>query len=279
MPIHLRSSLRRVCTLALSMACVWLAPGSAALTGCSSEPDTTTGKRVQHQTQIVNPDAAAFTTGMGWEVKLTKFNLAVGGIYIFDGAPIVLAGRSPRQSQGPSQGQSAAPGLPFIKSAWAHPGHYAAGSAKADMTQPTSVDLLAGTQMLGTASGVSGSYRSATMYFGKGAPQGPQVKELGAAYVVAEGTAKKGADEKPFRFEVTEDDLKNAIGTAGIDGCKFDEVDVQSSGTVVLTVGVKQLFEQVEFETAGISTRDTRAFRGFVFGLRGGSPYRFSFKP
>jgi hypothetical protein len=262
----------RTGALFVGVACsTFMNPVGPWLLGCSDTSDTTTGKRLTHQTQVTNPDGPNFVTGMGWEVKLSKFYVSIGGVYVFDGAPIVLAGRSP------SPKPAATPS--FIQTAWAHPGHYAAGTAKADMTQATSVDLLAAAQILGTATGVSGIYRSATMYFGQGTPQGPLAKDLGTAFVLAEGTAKKGMDEKAFRFEVTEADLNNSVGTAGIDGCRFDEADVQNNGTIVLSIGVKQMFEQVEFETADPLVKNSRAFRGFVFGLRGGAPYRFSFKP
>jgi hypothetical protein len=237
--------------------------------GCGEADDKTTGVRVTHAINVALEGEKTFDTSLGWSVQVQAFAVSIGGVSIFTGSPSsIYAQRSGGNSAGGS----------WFKRAWAHPGHYEPGTTLAEMLTPSSVDLLVGGKV-GEASGVSGSYRSGTVYFGTGATTGPLAGALGTNKMRISGVAKRGSDEKAFAFEATEADLTDATKRAEIVGCLFNEANVLRSGTVTLAISAKRILDQVEFEKLDEPLRDSKGFRGFLFGARGGAAYRFSFTP
>src|SRR4051812_39788665 len=158
-PIALRS-------LALS---VLLSLG--AVPACSSE-DSTTGKRITLHTEISSDPVvqSPFTTGFGWQVTLSRAKVATSAFYYFDGPPPTAFYEVPKRSLG----QRLA-GL-FEGTAWAHPGHYQAGTALGQALFPSPVvfDLFSPDPVpLADGAGVTGTYRSARFVLPMQAPADP----------------------------------------------------------------------------------------------------------
>jgi hypothetical protein len=257
--------LRRSGLVSVAFAMLVLAPQP----GCGEADDKTTGTRVTHALNVALEGEKAFDTSLGWSVQVDAFAVSIGGVSLFTGAPSSIYAQ---RSGGNSVGSS------WFKSVWAHPGHYEPGTTLAEMLTPSSVDVLVGGKV-GEALGVSGSYRSGTVYFGTGATTGPLARALGNNKMRISGVAKRGAEAKAFAFEATEADLTDATKRAEIVGCLFKEEAVEKSGTVTLTISAKRVLDQVEFEKLSEPLRESAGFRGFLFGARGGSAYRFAFKP
>lgn len=263
--MHLR---RFVCCLALPVL-------SALALGCgdSTSSDTTTGKRITFDVKIAQAPKT-FTSKQGWEISLSKAQLSTGALYFFDGEIIF--------SQAPKKRLSPLDLLLGTKVAYAHPGHYVPGEAKGEFLTATSVDLLAAGNVLGTGQGVSGLVRSATFTFGA-PPAGPFAASLGTHLVVIEGTGKKGAETRAFVAEIDQADLLDTKGKPQIEGCPYTETDVESDGTVTLTVDVAAWFDQLELELLPATPSPAKvtdvavAKSELVRSIKGGDRYRFAF--
>lgn len=241
--------------------------------GDSTSSDTTTGKRVTFDVKVAQAPKA-FTSKQGWEITLTKAQLSTGAFYFFDGEIIF--------SQAPKKRLSPLDLLLGTKVAYAHPGHYVPGEAKGEFLTATSVDLLAAGNVLGTGQGVSGLVRSATFTFGA-PPQGPFAASLGGHLVVLEGTGKKGAETRTFVAELDQADLLDTKGKPQIEGCPYTETDVQSDGSVTLTVDVAAWFDQLELDLLPATPSPAKindvavAKSELVRSVKGGDRYRFAF--
>lgn len=258
---------------------------SAFAAGCG-EGDSTGGKRLTLATRITADVTREqpFTNALGWTITLSKAHLSVGPIYYFEGAAFT-ARRAPRRPERERGG--AAPLLErlarwAIPEAHAHPGHYQAGEARGEMTEPTSVDLMQGPAALADADAVSGRFRSARFTFGA-PPVGPLADELDGHVVVVEGRAEKDAEARVFRARARVDDILNAAGDPAVEGCAFEEVVIDEPGTVTLVVKPTVWLDQVDFEEVDGATADlpagSVAQRGFTRGLKKGTAYAFSFAP
>ncbi len=260
---------------ATAAACVFalaLVAGGTPLVACS-DGDTTTGRRVTLEVNVqADPASKQFTNAQGWNVSVTKAAIATGAFYFFDGETIFsLAPRAPA-------------GFSFVKSAFAHPGHYVPGTARGEILTPSSVDLLAGGS-LGRGNGITGPVRSATFSFDAPA-KGPMANELGPNVIVVEGTATKGAETRAFRAEITSEEEKDTKGVTQIEGCPFTEVDMQADGVVTLNVKLAQWFDQVDFESVPASTDGKPVLmteglprNQLLRGTRVGLAYQFSYAP
>ncbi len=268
----------------VSLAIASLGVVSALPTACSSEDSgTTTGRRIKLDVKIAaSPDATQpFTNGLGWNITLTKAVVSTGALYFYDGATI-FSWSTPRRNKSPGEQVRDIFG---VKSAFAHPGHYVAGTAKGELLAPSSADLRGGS-FLGTGDGVSGITRSATFSFQSPAA-GPLAAELGAHVAVVEGTASKGAETRVFRAEVDAADVVNTKNLPQIEGCPFTEVDMQTDGIVTITIKVSQWFDQVDFDTAptsadgkpALQAKDSLSFRGLNRGMKAGLAYSFTYAP
>lgn len=281
---------RRALIGAAAIAAAQLAVGALAPACGDGEGDTTTGKRVTHATRITAGAEAsgAFTGASGWSITLSRAYLSVGALYYFDGAPLTARldpgrGRRRRPAGGGLFDQLARWAVP---EAAAHPGHYAPGEAKGEMTAATSVDLAVGPATLEASDAVSGVYRSARLVFGA-QPAGPLAGELGASVVVVEGTAEKGGEERPFRVEAVVADVLDSEGDPAVEGCVFEEADVQEDGGVTVTVKPSVWFDQVDFADVPASpdgqpvliAPGSTAHRAFARGLKKGTAYVFSYAP
>ncbi|MBX3213029.1 MAG: hypothetical protein KF850_13410 [Labilithrix sp.] len=264
-------SLLRLATCSI-VAGVLLVLGTGPL-ACSDEGSGTTGRRIALDVAIsASPESRGFTNAKGWNVSLTKAAVATGAFYFYDGETM-FAGAPPR---GVQRG--------FVRSAFAHPGHYVPGNAKGEMLASSSADLLAG-GLLGRGDGVTGVVRSAT--FGFGAPAaGPLAAELGTSVIVLEGTATKGAESRVFRVEIAPNEVTDTRGRTQIEGCPFAITDMQGDGTVTITVKLPMWFDQVAFDDvpAGAAGEpallpDGLARNQLVRGVKGGLAYSFAYAP
>lgn len=237
--------------------------------GCGDEGSGTTGRRIALDVKITaSPESRQFTNAQGWSVSVTKAAIATGAFYFYDGETL-FANRPP---------------FAFVRSAFAHPGHYVPGNAKGEMLTASSADLLAG-GVLGRGDGVSGYARSATFAFGSPGA-GPMAAELGANVAVIEGSATKGAETRSFRVELLPADVKDTKGTTQIEGCPFAAADMQSDGVVTLTVKLQMWLEQVAFDDVPVSTDGKPVLLGaglarnqLVRGSKAGLAYVFSYSP
>lgn len=257
------------------LAAAVLVTGSVPI-GCSDEGSSTTGRRIALDVAIeASSDSKQFTNAKGWSVTLTKAAVATGAFYFYDGETL-FAGNGPR-------GGRALPGG-FVKSAFAHPGHYVPGNAKGEMLAPSSADLLAGGKV-GSGEGVSGLVRSATFSFAAPAA-GPLAAELGANVILLEGTATKDAETRAFRAEIAPSEVANTKGLPQIEGCPFVITDMERDGTVTITVKLPMWFEQVDFadvpksaDAAPVLLGDGLARNQLVRGTKAGLAYSFAYAP
>ncbi len=250
------------------------------MSACASSSDTT-GRRIVLETKITAGAEAtkAFTNSQGWSVSLNKLVLSTGPFYYFDGATIFSrtfpVKKSPLDRVEEWMG---------IRVAYAHPGHYIAGNARGQMLIPSSVDLRAGDSDLARGEGVTGIVRSATFSYSTPAT-GPLASELGVHVAVIEGTATKGGDSRSFRAEIEASDLANTKNALAIEGCPFNEADMQADGTVTVNIKLPLWFDQVEFDSVPQSTdgkpvvipASAIARNELVRGMKAGDGYVFSY--
>ena len=254
-----------------------------ALEACSSN-DTTGGQRVLLHTRIelASETAASFDTGLGWHVTLDQAWIATGAFAYFDGVPPLTALRT-----APARRANDDPLLRFLGTgvAYAHPGHYQAGNALGEMLEPSSVELLSGTSELADGDGVTGIYRSARFTFGA-PPAGPFATELDGHAAVVEGRGElDGEETRYFRAVADVAELAQIQADGHIDGCPFEEVNVQADGSVTVRVTPSIWFSLVDFSALAPGSSEapsafapgTQPRLAFADGLTQLSAYEFSY--
>jgi hypothetical protein len=258
--------LRRFLAAVTALAALGVA---SSLPACG-DVDATSGKRVTLDLEIEGSSAARapFTNAQGWTVTLSKALVATGAFTYYDGATLISR-RPPAERLLEAL---------FVRTAFAHPGHYAPGTAKGEMLTPSSADLLARAR-LGRGGGISGPVRSATFSF-QAPAAGPFAAELGAAAVVLEGTAEKDRETRPFRAEIGPADVVASNGKTEVVGCPFEEADVEGDGVVTVTVKIEAWLDQVDFTDVPPLLADGSLARNqLVRGMRAALPYVFSYMP
>ncbi len=261
--------------------------GAAALTGgfgaasCSDDGDTnsTPGVRVELATRV-EIESLSFKNAYDWEIELSKVAISSGAIYYFDGAPIETVALHSAPKPAPGLLDWFAPRV-----AHAHPGHYEPGEAKGEMLESSSFDLAASPATLAQGEGISGVFRSGRFTWASPA-KGPLASELGNLVLILEGTAVKGEAQVNFRLEASESDVLDAADAPELEGCEFEEADVQSNGTVTLRVDASVWLDQAEFDDIEVNpeggptliSAEHEAARAFVRGIKKSSALTFSFK-
>lgn len=218
-------------------ALVPLATATVSLaSGCGDDlsESGTAGARVALGTRVMPGDDLSLpvTTSRGWSITFARVAVSTGAMYYFDGDPPDLARRLPRWLT--------------IPVAHAHPGHYHAGNAMGQMLEPASFDLMQGATSLAKGEGVTGPYRSASLYFHTPA-EGELAGVLGSNAIVVEGEASKDGEARAFRASATKGDVTNANGNPAVEGCVFTPAEVDGDGTVVLRVNPSVWLDQVDF--------------------------------
>jgi hypothetical protein len=271
-----RSALAAGGGVLLSIVGLGLAVG---LQACSSDSESTTGKRVVLHTRVEVNDVALseFTTAVGWNVTLTKAAVSAGPFYYFDGTPPLVL----RDRQNSWQYAARVLGL---GTAHAHPGHYQAGNAMGEMRESSSLDLFGGAADFPDGEGVTGTYRSARFTFSE--PSGPAKKQLDGHVAVAVGVAsKEGEPARYFRAFADLSTIEYSVAYGQIEGCELTEVDVEGDGTITVNVNPKIWFDLVDFSDAEEASEDAPADLpegsqpqiAFVLGVTQLSAYKFSF--
>ncbi|HVY31927.1 MAG TPA: hypothetical protein VHB79_35575 [Polyangiaceae bacterium] len=254
---------------------------SLAPTACSADSGgSTAGKRITLQTRMTTEAKArsTFTTGFGWDVTLTKAIVAASGLYYFDGPPptALLAPHKPSLRE--------RIGSFFIGTAYAHPGHYQAGTAlgQVDFGGSTALDLFASKpRELPDGEGVTGTYRSARFVLASKAPKDDTV----AGHIaIAEGSAVEhdGSSRDPIHFRLLADydDVSMNVNGGSVDGCVLDEASVEADGTITVEVRPTIWLNLVDFSKLEPGTEDapTEAHDpGFSQGVTALSAYHFSY--
>lgn len=252
---------------------------AVATQACSSEGgDATGGKRVVLHTRVTVEPAAleTFESALGWQVTLSKAVTSAGPFYYFDGTPPLVL-----RDQANSWHYAAR--LLGLSRAHAHPGHYQAGNAMGEMRESSSLDLLQGEVEFPDGDGVTGTYRSARFSFSE--PSGPAKSKLDGHVVVAEGLAEKGEEKRYFRAVADLAGIEKSAADGHIEGCEFNEVDVEDDGTVTVTVNPVVWFDLVDFSDAKVGSADAPADFpdgsepqiAFVLGVTQLSAYKFGY--
>lgn len=271
-----RRALRQARPLALALTFAVAAPWAGSqILGCSSDASTS-GKQVTLQTraEVTASLTEGFTTGKGWQVKLSRAVLSVGPLYYFEGSPAVVRNehRSPRERLA---------GLLGLGVAHAHPGHYTAGDALGQVLTGTTLDLFTAPKVLPSGNGITGAYRSASFSFTK--PQGDAA--LGEAVALAEGVAERDGTSVYFHLEASLEDVSHNVPNGQVAGCVFDAAEVEDDGIVTLRIDPSVWFNWVDFELIEPGSADalTHVAVGskpqieFALGLSQLGAYHFSF--
>ena len=254
---------------------ILLPVASAVLSACGDDESSgTTGQRVELATRVELAPAGngPFTNDFGFEITLERVLISVGELRYFEGEPVGWLEPLPARTWG-------------VRSAWAHPGHYQAGTELGEMLEPVTVDLLAAPVDLALGTGVTGEYRSAWFTFAA-PPVGPDADELGDAVVLVRGEAT-GSD-LTLRFEATarESDVLDTNDDPIVEGCPFDEQTVEGDGTVVVTIDPALWLDQVDFSRIPADETDDELVvldpaeaphKAFVRGLKKAAAFQFSF--
>jgi hypothetical protein len=256
--------------------------GASHVACSSSSSEDTSGKRIALTVKVTgSPEAnAPFTNSQGWTITLTKAMISTGALYYYDGATIFSHNAPAPKSPGERIWEAL-----VEKPAYAHPGHYIPGNAKGQYLAAGSADLRS-EAILGTGDGVSGTVRSATFTFGTPAA-GPFAGALGSHVAVLEGSATKGTETRVFRSELDAADIVNTKNQPAVEGCPFEETDMESDGTVTVTIKIAQWFDQVEFDGVPASTDGAPVtipataigHNELVRGLKEGLGYTFRYTP
>jgi hypothetical protein len=246
-------------SLFLTLLSVALSQGALApLAACSA--DTTTGARVQLRVDVTSNANAAFTTAEGWSVTLSQARVSLGPQFYYDGYIVADRDRMPTLLQRFTPRQ-----------AFAHPGHYAAGSTRGEIRSDTSVDLVKGTSTLGMGTGTTGVVRSGTVSF-----------QSTGNVIVVQGVASKGSEVRAFTATLTAAEVSDTDGRPDIVGCAFTDSEFTGNGTVLLNIDVALWFELVKFErlSSGSSPVDLEGVtkNEFIRGIRAANRYAFTFR-
>lgn len=170
--------------------------------------------------------------------------------------------------------------------AWAHPGHYVPGNARGQVLKAWSVDLFAGAADLPDGDGITGYFRSGRFSFAT-PNAGPAASVLGSNVAVVQGLAEKEGTAIHFLASTDLSTLTSRAPEGHIEGCVFDETDVQSDGTVRVTVKPSVWFNLVDFAGLALGSQDAptslppgeNAHIGFLTGLAQLSAYHFHYDP
>jgi len=251
---------------------------SVAMSACDEDAtNETSQKRVTLTVRANAPAEArtAFTNAYGWNITLSKAEIAVGALYFFDGEPI-FSWRAPART--PRERVASL----FIGTAHAHPGHYLAGNALGQMLTPSSLSLLGEGATLGTGDGVTGLFRSARVTFPE-TVGGPEAAALGDKIALFEGVARKEGKNVGFRLTAARSELLDADGQARVEGTTISPATTVSGDvTLTLVIDPRKFFDQSEFdglpegETPVDLPKDSDASRNFLRGVRSGPAYVFT---
>lgn len=237
-----------------------------ALVACG-DPAATSGARFTLAARM-DLETKTTTTRSNWNVELTRAQIAVGALHFFTGEPLGARYAPSRPKSVLAQVGRTLGEWVFIREAHAHPGHYVEGEALGELLTPVTIDLLAGSSPLGDADATSGLYRSARFTFAA-PPSGALAAEMGDASLVLEGNATREGEQRHFLFRASASDLLNASQKPELEGCHFEERQVDGAGAVIVTAKPSVWFAAADFAelatdpngAAVLVPKDSRLFR------------------
>ena len=227
-----------------------------ALCGCG---DDSGPRRTTFPVDVVASTATGLTNDFGYTVDIQQARMRLGPITCYSGEPLFT------QSE-PTWRRWLAKLWP-VGTAHAHPCHYQEGQALAELTCSHEVDLLASSTRLGTASGVTGSYRSVRVDLSKAS---------GNPTVTIQGKATKSNSSISFSASLSPDTaVKGVALNAEVDG---------RPGTLALRVDLKSWVDHVDFSKLSGAAPVTvasgsQAENALVRGITSTSAFQFTWKP
>lgn len=226
----------------------------ATATACGEEG----ASRLTFPVELAASTASGLSNVYGYTVSIQRAELRIEALHFFAGEPLFAAR--------PTRWEQLWRSVLGVGLAHAHPGHYQAGEALAELLSGKTVDLLVGAP-LGEAQGVTGLYRSARLTLGQDATLGGSLR--------LEGTASKaGAPDLRFSGAVQLDDP--------IAGIAAGDANVAPPITVRLEVDLQRFVERIDFaamtpSTAVVSiTGGSQAENALSRGASSTAAYRFA---
>ncbi len=182
----------------------------------------------------------------GWSVTLESAHASVGPVRFFSGKAALVRTFDPLSL--------------LIGTAWAHPGHYAAGDTMGEVLQTRTIDLLASAPIeLGVADAVTGDYGSAQVELPAPTEATAPDQLLAGASIQLAGTATSSSGTSvKFRGTFTP--------AAPVAGIAFDRTIGTESGRVRVTLRVDQWLSRVDFGRLGAP--DARGIATFEDGAQ-----------
>jgi len=218
----------------------------------------------------------AFTTYAGWSVTLSKALVAVGPLYVYEGAPQTRLLKD----------------IFSIPTAEACPTHaqYSKGAVLGEVLQQYVVDLLGEPTDLGSVAGIAGTGRTLELHLhppGEVAPGASaiDVRSLEGDTLRLEGVATKGDATVPFivRLTLPDQGLMRIVESIGADVELSDAS--QRPGRLLIEPMLDGWFASVEFDSLTrqegavfVVSDDTQAWAALVRGVRSRQSYRVSWR-
>jgi hypothetical protein len=264
---------------------LWLAgaiAGAFLIANQASCGSTTAGKEIAFSASFAGGTAgnsapsAAFTTYAGWSVTLSKALVAVGPLYLYEGAPQANLFKK----------------LLSIPSAYACPTHsqYNKGTVLGEILHQNVVDLLGEVTNLGTVVGIAGTCRTVELHLhppgeiALGASQ-TDIGLLEGSSIRLEGIATKGGTTLPFiaRLTIPDEGLMRVVESIAAD-VVLDDASVRS-GSLLVEPLLDVWLASVEFDSLSqkegeryVVSDDTQAWAALVRGIRSRQSYRVSWR-
>jgi hypothetical protein len=246
--------------------------------GLSACGDSTTGRTVVLHNEVVldAPLGTELQTHTGWSVSLSAAAVSLRALYYFDGEPAFV------QRRAPSLWRQLASWIgPSV--AYAHPGHYQQGLARGQLLESAALALHDEPSALGVGNGISGRVRSGRVVFAASDRSEP---ELAGDVAYLRGSASKGDKTVHFVLSASFEDVARNAGNGAVNGCVFEETDVQDDGTVTLQVKPQVWLNLVRFDDLdpGSEEAPTKVVTGddaqvaFAVGVAQLSAYQFSYR-
>ena len=210
--------------------------------GCGAETAET---RVSFELELAanTRSRGPMTSEDGYAVTVQDARLRVGAIRFYSGEPLFAHNGNrrtvPRWRWRPAlqrllQASSLAGTLTSVPAAHAHPGHYQEGDTLAEWLDGANVDILAVTPVrLGTALGVSGSYRSMLVTL--------RASEGSVATLQLAGEAVKGGRKVTFSAQL---DYPREVRGIAVD----PQIASAAQGRTRIEVDLQTVLERVRFD-------------------------------
>jgi hypothetical protein len=208
--------------------------------------DDSTGRSRITVDAVVRGTDPGFTTSTGWRVTVAEARVVLGPLRWYEGAPLFSRTRLER--------------LLGVSVAYAHPGHYVAGEALADITARRVVDLLPpGGTALPQGNGVTGIAQSAAIELRPAEATVADAATLHGGTLYVRGDATK--DGRTVRF-----DCAPAL-TQTVQGIPA-RGDMATSGRWEITIDLRTWIDRADFATVA-----EPATPGGVVTLTEGQPF------